>query len=98
MQSELFMVKLGFDFVVKLKGFATVSQKVLECNFMLMSSQMLRFSLNMVANGNFGKKTAQQKKGSISFGWPPLEKEVLPSFHKLNKNVSSAVRSLSLSL
>ena len=63
MHSELFMVELGFDFVVKLKGFATVSQKMLECNFMLMSSQMLWFSLNMVANGNFGKKNGPTKKG-----------------------------------
>ena len=43
MQSELFMVKVGFDFVVRLKGFATVSQKLLECNFMLMSSHMIGF-------------------------------------------------------
>ena len=38
-----FMVEVGFDFVVKLKGFATASQTMLECNFTLMSSQMLLF-------------------------------------------------------
>jgi hypothetical protein len=68
MQSELFVVKHGFDFVVKLKGFATVSQKVLECNFMMMSSQMLWFSLNIVANWNFGKKKQDPQKG-LHFLW-----------------------------
>ena len=59
MQSEFFMVELGFDFVVKLKGFATVSQKVLECNFMLMSSHMICLFSNLFANGSFVKTRVQ---------------------------------------
>ena len=71
------MVKLGFDFVVKLKGFATVSQKVLECNFMLMSPHLMCFVLTCLQMAALAKKKGLSKnsyrvfnfwkEGSISF-------------------------------
>jgi hypothetical protein len=56
MESELFMVKLGFDFEVKLNDFATVSQTVLECNFMLMSSQIVVVFIKHVCKLPFWQK------------------------------------------
>ena len=73
MESELFMVKLGFDFEVKLNDFATVSQTVLECNFMLMSSQIVVVFIKHVCKLPFWQKINLNKTGCILFGGTPFE-------------------------